>query len=195
MTATDRTLRAAVTAGLAVPPSPHPDITLSRPTAEVLRVRYRGWVAEVRGATVVVPQQNCPRGADPTDLITCLAVAASFRAGAHCVDPGASSPAAPDSGAQAAAAILRGAAAVAEQGWDRRGRDIYTCLRVSWAGHGHAVAYAGLTAALRALVPQGNLLAYNDTQLTGADIAALFRRAAAMVERRTAERGTSRGAA
>ena len=95
MTATDRPLRAAVTAGLAVPPSPHPDITLSRPTAEVLRVRYRGWVAEVRGATVVVPQQNCPRGADPTDLITCLAVAASFRAGAHCVDPGASSPAAP----------------------------------------------------------------------------------------------------
>lgn len=52
-----------------------------------------------------------------------------------------------------------------------------------------------LHAAVTAELAVGNLLAYNDTQFTGADIAALFRRAAAMVERRTAERGTSRGAA
>jgi len=187
-----------VAAAVAIPPSPHPDILLSRPSAGVLRVRFRGWVADVHNATVVVPQQVYAKSADPADFTTCVSVAASFAAGApprRKAPQDAGSAAAAESLARAAVAALRTAATVAEQHWNPRRCDIYACLSRAWADHGQVAAYAGLTAALRPLVPQGNLLAYNDTQTTGADIAALFRRAAAMVERRTADRGTARGAA
>jgi hypothetical protein len=150
----------------------------------VLRIRYRGWTAELRGASVVVTEQICANGSDLTDLIACVAVAQSYaprvvapaRQESRPVEAPAQSP------QMAAAAVLRDAAAIATRAWDRRDCDLYRCLRRAWADHGYAVAYTALTAPLRHLVERGNLLDYNDTH-PRADVVALFGRAADLVER------------
>lgn len=163
----------------------HPDVLLSRPAAEVLRLRYRGWTAELRGNTVVVPEQIWTKGSDPADLVRCLAIAQSYapREVKSARQQGRPLEPSPRDPQRVAADVLRDAAAIAAKDWDRRYCDIYTCLRRAWANHDHVVAYTTLTLPLRHMVEHGNLLNYNDTHLR-ADISALFRRAADLTDRR-----------
>lgn len=187
----------ALANALAVPAAPSPEVMLSRPSIEVLRVRYRGWTAELRGATVFVVEQRCTNGSDLTDLVTCIALAQSYAPRPEVPAPVAETPApgpVPAAGPRpAAAAVLRAAAQIATRSWDRRYCDLYACLNRSWADHGHAVAYTALTAPMRHLVERGNLLNFNDTHL-GSDVVALFNAAAELVERNGVQK-RSRGAA
>ncbi len=187
-----------VTAGLAVPLASNPEVALTRPATGVLRVRYRGWTAELRGSAVVVTEQLCAKGSDLTDLIACIALAQSYVPRERETDgmgsKWATTPATAPSARQAAAAVLRHAAEIAASGWDRRYCDLYACLRRAWADHDYTVAYTALTAPLRHLVERGNLLDYNDTH-TRADVVGLFSAAAELVERYGIRRPAARGAA
>lgn len=199
MSAIRRPVHGPVASALAVPPSPSPEVFLSRPSIDVLRVRFRGWTAELRGSTVVVTEQRCVNGSDLTDLICCIAIAQTYvprpveRTASPTNTRHDAAPAPAGSPQKAAAAVLRGAAHHATRAWDRRYCDLYACLNRSWADHGHAVAYTALTAPLRHLVEGGNLLDFNDTH-SGADVIALFNHAAELVERHGI-RKPSRGAA
>lgn len=184
-----RSAHGPVAAGLVTPRVPHPEMVLSRPSAEVLRLDYRGWTVEVIRGRVVLPRQVCSAQADPGDLAACVAAATSVasrsRAGGPVPAQAGAAERDPD---RAVAGVLAAAAAIAARSWDRRYCDLYACLSRAWADHGHAVAYAALTRSLRPLVDGGNLLAFNDSR-RGADIVELFTRAAAVVETQSARRG------
>lgn len=151
--------------------SPNPEIHISEQRSGAvtcIRVRYRGWAADVQGTAVILPVQRFDGGRrDPMDLLTCLTEAdalarrARMRADAKTDAPGTTEcPAAPRADA---ARILRGTAAFVAERWHPIRCDIYHCLRQAWTDAGMPVAYADLTRALRAVAPQGNVLAHNDT--------------------------------
>lgn len=196
MSSPRRPVHGPETASLAVPPAPSPGVLLSRPSTDVLRVRFRGWTAELRGSAVVVPEQQYTRGSDLTDLISCVAIAQAYtpRPMERTAAPADTRQDTTCAGStwQAAAVVLRGAQH-ATRAWDRRYCDIYACLNRSWANHGYAEAYTALTVPLRHLVERGNLLDFNDTHF-GAEVVTLFNRAAERVEQRGI-RKPSRGAA
>lgn len=63
----------------------------------------------------------------------------------------------------ALATVLEGARLLALRSWHPDRYDIYHCAQRAWRAQNTPVPYAAITYQLRRLVPNGNLLAYNDT--------------------------------
>lgn len=144
---------------------------------EGLRVRCAGWYVDVCGSVVVPPRYTAVAGMDMTGLFACLTV------GNRLAGKGlrSSAPTEPDrrptprgrvmraddpnedlTTDKAVDKILMQAADVVETRWHIYDFDLYQCLRYAWNSAEQAVPWTSLTARIRAVVDDGDILRYND---------------------------------
>ena len=177
------------------------------PWRDCTRLEAGGWHVDVVGNLVVPPRYRPDTATDLTGLIACLRAANQLVQWATTRRPSRSGPQPrqrPPSGPAAAsnaqaplpaqdepapadpATVLRAAADIAEQRWDRFGFDVYACLRAAWSDAGMGPAWVALTRPLRRQVRDGDLLGYNDCAAHRQAIAELLRRGARSLARAAA---------
>ncbi|SUA31370.1 Uncharacterised protein [Mycolicibacterium fortuitum] len=163
---------------------------------EGLRVQCAGWHVDVCGSVVVPPRYTAVPGMDMTGLFACLTVANRLAAKGL----GSSTPTEPtrrptprgrvmpaddpneDLSIDAAVdKILMQTADVVETRWHIYDFDLYQCLRSAWNSAEQAVPWTSLTARIRAIVDDGDILRYNDGLLALESLTAARAKAAALV--------------
>lgn len=163
---------------------------------EGLRVQCAGWHVDVCGSVVVPPRYTAVPGMDMTGLFACLTVAnrlatkglansASPSSARRPTPRGRAMPAdEPNDELSADAAvdkILMQAADVVETRWHIYDFDLYQCLRCAWDSAEQAVPWTSLTARIRAIVDDGDILRYNDGLLALESLTVARVQAAALV--------------
>lgn len=144
---------------------------------EILRMRYRGWFADVDGAKIILPTQQWLPGMTPEDLMVCLAAAAA-KARANTPVPTRDSPEARSDDAVKVAKTVRRLQRIAAERWHPATYDIYDCIAQAWEESGMEVAHTKLVCTVRAALPKHveTLTEFNDTSRRK-DLLALLDRA------------------
>lgn len=166
------------------------------PYREGLRVQCGGWHVDVCGSVVVPPRYTAVAGMDMTGLFTCLTVAnrlatKGLRSSAPTEPARRPTPRGRVMPAEdpnedlttdtAVDKILMQAADVVETRWHIYDFDLYQCLRCAWNSAEQAVPWTSLTARIRAVVDDGDILRYNDGLLALDSLTAARAHAAALV--------------
>lgn len=162
---------------------------------EIVRMHYRGWVADVDGGKITLPAQRWWPGMDPADLMVCLAAAAT-KARANTPKP----PAKPSRDARLREAVkvtqaMRLLRQIAAEQWHPVNYDIYQCISQAWEESEREVPHAELVRHVRAALPNRDqlLIDFNDTTRRRQHMVALIDRAVRGAEL-AAERIESQGA-
>lgn len=132
---------------------------------EILRMHYRGWVADVDGGKITLPAQRWRPGMDPADLMVCLAAAATKARANTPAPPAKRSRDTQLHQAVKITQVMRRLRQITAEQWHPFKFDIYQCISQAWEESDREVPHTELVRRVRAELPNRDelLIDFNDT--------------------------------